>query len=229
MSAREWDWTTRAQVRRMLAVDARLAGIDLVFGLAYVLAGCFQVGPAWGAFDVVLPFGALFFVLLYLAMRLCLPDREDKTVMFYANLPRPRALTYWAHAAGLALYALAMEAVALLVILLRLQLEPSAGAAWPVAPYLLVLPFFGIGFWLWGVHAPRHLRLFAEIPVVLAVFAGLIVLVYWDCSVRDGLFGHSVPTAAENVLPAIGLAALAAFFLWWGKRGWMRIQVGELS
>jgi hypothetical protein len=82
-------WTPAAQVRRIVTTNARLTGIDLLYSLFYVLAGFFILSPRaqYSSHIVAVPFVVLAVVLSYLTGRICGPEGQGQTAMFYANLP----------------------------------------------------------------------------------------------------------------------------------------------
>jgi hypothetical protein len=182
-AAKTWSWTAGAQARRVAAMDARTLGVDLAYGFAYVLAGFFGPGmePSRSVGLVVGPFFMLALVLLYFAVRLCGPEGEDKTAMYYANLPRRRATTYWVHAAFLVSYALAMEAVILIGVEIHTALRP--GQTLTVAPYSFVLPYFAIAFFMWGAHRKR--TVFIEASALIAATVAVAWIAIADYVARD--------------------------------------------
>ena len=174
----------------------------------------------------VLPFIALSFVLVFLVFRLSDPERDDKTGMFYANLPRSRALTYWTHAAWLSFVVLVYEGVIMLGVALRLNVMRSDLPVL-VAPYMFVLPFFAMALMMWFIYGVR--RWFVDLPVVLLAIFALGWLVIWDIELRDGPNEYTTVTVMQNIGPALVLAAVSALLLWHGCRFWQKTQVGELS
>lgn len=232
MNTGTMQWNMFAQMRRVAKADARITGIDAVFGLLYVLAGFLVPMPdaARPVHVAAAPFVALSGVLIYLAARICGAEREGTTAAFYANLPRQRTAAYWAHAGWLALFAVALEVVICVGIYARL------GAARPdqpllIAPYMSVLPFLAIAYVLWANYGPRgRLATWAIlIPLSFAMLVGIAALINWDVELRDGANERFAVTFDQNYGPALALAVLAGFFAWHGWRRWMRTQIGELS
>lgn len=231
MAARTFSWTTAAQVRRIAAVDTRLIGIDIAYGLFYVLAGFFLTTDDKNLVHVVvLPFVMLSGVLIYMTHRLCGPEGAETTAMFYANLPRPRRLAYWAHAAWLCAFALSMEAVIGLGMVLRLNADlPDQQLV--VTPFLLVLPFFAIVFGMWKTYYHHHitLRVFLDILVVLATVVAFICVFTMDIGLRRSLEKTSHVTTWEYFSPALFMTLLTVLLFWYVSQRWRKIQLGEVS
>lgn len=225
MAAGTFDWTMAAQARRVAAVDTRSIGIDALYGLVYVLGGFYaspQI-PNASVWVVLGPFLALSVVLIYMTFRLCQMEREEKTAMFYANLPRGRSLSYWMHAAWLGGFALIMEAVIVLGVWMRLGFARPDQTLF-VAPSLFLLPFFSFACFIWLIYGGY--RKFIEIAGVIAALVvwGIII---WGVYLRIEESGSKI--FPRDLGAALALALLSGLLLWHGSRRWRKTQIGEVS
>jgi hypothetical protein len=228
MSAQTFDWSIGAQARRVCATDTRVTGIDMIYSLFYVLAMFFLAAPhpQRAVYVAVAPFIALLFILFYLVGRVCFPDCEKKTATFYANLPRHRSVTFWTHALWLGVFALALEMVIAVAVEMRLN-AARPDQPFVLAPYMFVLPFFGIAFLMWlGYGGVKRV---ASVPVSIATALSLMALIIWDIELRDGKNERFTVTAMQDFGPAFGLALLAGLLLWHGHLRWKKTQLGEVA
>ena len=78
---RAFDWSPMAVAARSMAADARVIGVDAVYGLGYVLAGFYVY--SFKSNDpshlTKAPFVMLCFVMSYLTFRVCGPASDPKT------------------------------------------------------------------------------------------------------------------------------------------------------
>lgn len=218
------EWSTKAQAIRVARSDTALTGIDAVYALGYVLAAFYVMPPSAASVVhvVAAPFLALALIVGYLMARICGPERDDTTAMFYANLPRDRGLTYWVHAAGLSVFVLAMEIVILTGTWMRLN-AVRADQVFVITPTLVVLPFLMIGFLFWVAY--DEFNWFTALGasfLVLVPVAGMIVIEILSA-------GRGADKPIFSYVLATGFALLAGALLWYGHWCWKRRQIGELS
>ncbi|HNY27425.1 MAG TPA: hypothetical protein PKH31_08600 [Candidatus Sumerlaeota bacterium] len=223
-------WTPAAQVRRIVTTHARLTGIDLLYSLFYVLAGFFILSPnaKHPIHIVAAPFVILAVVLSYLTGRICGPEGQGQTAMFYANLPRQRSLTWWTHAAWLCAFAFVLELVIGLGMACRLN-AARPDQAFTTTPFLILLPYFAIAFWMWAACCLQNLPGFLQSLVACLVAFTAIGIAVWDVNLcyesREPiawLYLQNWPLAILN-----GLSIL--LFHGFGYRSWVRKQVGEIA
>ncbi len=212
-------WTMAAQARRVLAADLRVIGVDAAYGLSYVLAGFFLSPKARSGEAIIgAPVYALSFVIFYLAIRICNSERDDKTAVFFANLPRRRMITYWMHSATLGMFVVVMEIVISIGLVLRLK-TLNLGSVGPTELAYLALPWlvgafavwamFGMGTWFARARLSSLINLFLTLSISL-------VLIVWAQRV-------SIP------FQALVMLLITCYMLWDGARRWQKLQIGELS
>ena len=228
MDAQTHYWSVLGQARRVVRHDTRVTGIDLLYSVAYVLVAFFVISPSSSraVYVAVAPFIALSLVLAYMVQRICGPEGDETTAMFYANLPRGRLLAFWTHMSWFAVFALTMELVILGAVALRLN-AGRPDQPFVVAPYMFVLPFFTITVVMW--FAFGGFRWYVQVPAAIAVLVSAVALVAWDIELRDGAQERFTVTAMQDIGPALGLASAAGLVLWHAYIRWAKAQVGELG
>jgi hypothetical protein len=219
-----FEWNLGAQARRIIAMDARIIGVDAVYGLLYLVISFFVIlHPAQSkmAFATFIPFAALSLILIYYAIRVCNAEGDKKTAMFYSNLPRGRVLAYWTHALGLIVLAVIMESGIMLAMALGLGTAGNVSVQY-IAPYMTVLPLLTIAFALWYIHARP--RWFQGMPALIAI----VFSPFWLA-----LQSQYDPSAAAEIWgkygPLLGIILVSALMLWHGYYRWKKTQIGEAS
>jgi hypothetical protein len=216
MTTREWSWEIGEEARRIVRADTRTIGIDVVYGVFYVLAGfLFVHKPDYSGY-LIMPFFMLSVVLIYLSMRLCSPEYTGGTAMFYANLPRRRAATYWMHAAWLGLFATAMEAIILVGFFLQIVFSPDKPHL--IDPVMVVLPYLVACYMLWAIYKPR--QWFIDSPAAIIFPTLCIVLFIADVVSTDASgFGWRILIAAILIIPTVVLLIN-------GSNNWKKTETG---
>ncbi len=223
-------WTPSAQVRRIVTTNARLTGIDLLYGLFYVLAGffIFPIIARYSIHIVASPFVVLAVVLSYLTGRICGPEGQGQTAMFYANLPRQRSLTYWTHAALLCAFAFVLELVIGMGMACHLN-AAQPGQTFVTTPFLVLLPYLAIAFWMWATYCLQSFPGFLKTLVIFLVALTAIGITAWDVNL---CYKSREPIAwlyLQNWPLAILSGLLILLFHGFGYRSWVRKQVGEIA
>jgi hypothetical protein len=223
-------WTPAAQVRRIVTTNARLTGIDLLYCVFYVLAGFFIFSPkAHSSIHIVAaPFVILAAVLSYLTGRICGPEGQGQTAMFYANLPRQRSLTWWTHAAWLCAFAFVLELVIGLGMTFRLN-AALPDQAFATTPFLILLPYFAIAFWMWNACCFQSVPGFLQSLVACLVAFTAIGIAIWDINLCHDAREPLMWLNLQNWPLAIFDGVPLLLFHWTGYRSWVRKQVGEIA
>lgn len=228
MQTRTFDWSDAAQVRRIAVVDMRVTAIDWIYSIGYVLTAVFLINPRTqdGIHHVVMPFVFLSFIALYMVIRICGPECDRATAMFYANLPRRKRRVFWTHMAGLALFLLAMEAVVCFSVALR------GAAARPdetflLTPCMLTLPFYAAAVCVWTCVVP--LSWFSRAPTAIALV--FLAAFLGGQESRLGIArakGTPVP-AMQTATCVLILLLVTVLLVLHAYRQWTTRQVGEVA
>ena len=228
MASRAFDWSNGAQARRIAAADARFTAIDCAYGVLYVLAAFYLELPhAIDAFhQIATPFIVLSLVLFYMTDRICAPENDAATAMFYANLPRRRPLVFWTHVAWLAVFILAMEAVICAAVALRFT-AARPDQPFVVGPCMLALPFFCASVCLWYCYVT--LSRYIKVPLVIALVFLAAFVGGWGSRVSF-VQAKGVPgTFMQHASPVLVLVVVAALLVLHAHRCWTKRQVGEVA
>jgi hypothetical protein len=148
------DYSPRHQFRRALAMDWSLYGMDLVYGVLYVLVGFFlarQVGHSQ-VYDVIVPFLCAAGFMVYQTWRICAPSARRATAPYFFNLPQDRNIALSARLTFLFL------GVTWLIGLVFVGCGFKLGGAgitacYRIHPEFVVLPFLAVAAPVCHVHS----------------------------------------------------------------------------
>jgi hypothetical protein len=99
--------------------------------------------------------------------------------MFYANLPRRRSLTWWTHTVWLCAFAFVLELVIGLGMACRFN-ATQPGQTFVTTPFLILLPYFAIAFWMWAACCLQSFPGFLKTLVIFLVALTAIGITAWD-------------------------------------------------
>ncbi len=215
MQTQENYWSTRAQFRRVIKTDTRTAGIDMVFSIVYIITSLYllELSPRSNVHLIVTPFVALALIMVYFAMRLCGLEGNEKTAMFFDNLPRRRGIAFCAHAIWLAGFALMMELLIGAGMLLSLNRLPNE--RYIAMPHLLVIPFFTVALVLWMIYRGKGpFEVLTSFVAQVAAAFGVGYMAIYDYQLHSRLPGPKNLTPIDGFILVLGL--LTALLFWRG-------------
>lgn len=142
------------QFRRALALDWSLYGVDLVYGLLYVLAS-FYAGRRVGhsqVYNVIGPFLLVAGFMMYQTWHICAPSARHATARYFFNLPQDRLTALRARLTFLFLGTSWLTALVFVGCTLKLG---GAGitACYRIHPEFVVLPFLMVAATVCHVHS----------------------------------------------------------------------------
>ena len=149
-------YSPRQQFRRALASDWFLYGMDLVYGLVYVLLGFFlmrRVGYSQ-VYNVIVPFLCASAYMIYQTWHICAPSARHATASYFFNLPQDRIIALYARLTFLGLGTVWLIGLVFVGSALKLG---GAGitACYRVHPEFVALPFLAVAATVWHVHSVR--------------------------------------------------------------------------
>jgi len=221
------------QLRRELAWHGRLHGADALFGLVYAAVGFYafrRVGLSQ-VYDVAFPFVVVSGVLVYLALRVCLPEATGATARYFLALPRDRTIAFDAKVAFLLLTALWLETCVLAGVWLKL-----GGAAitphYRLRPDFAALPFLMLGATVWFACAPEGLLRLVKSAVVACLIVGALALrvaFFGNATQKNDYLPPRAPSLAIEWLMTALILIAGAWMAMAARRQWRQRQIGEIQ
>jgi hypothetical protein len=228
-------YSTRQQFCRALASDRSLYGMDLVYGVLYMLVG-FYAGRRVGysqVYNVMGPFLCVSGYLVYLTWRMCAPGARRTTALYFFNLPQDRGIALSARLTFLFLGTSWLTALVFVGCALKLG---GAGitACYRIHPEFMVLPFLAVAATVCHIHSVHGWDYWGGAAVF---FIGICSWFAWKLYLIDA---HP-PLADNNFWPERDMSVWIQFVVaglilgisWWllaqARIQWRKRQIGAIQ